>query len=54
MLKRVSGVLLDLSGTLFVDKAPTPGAIAALERYAAIWRVASVQNIESENLGQPL
>ena len=31
-LGKVSGVLLDLSGTIFVDKAPTPGAIAALQR----------------------
>ena len=32
-LGKVSGVLLDLSGTLFIDKTPTPGALDALGRF---------------------
>jgi len=29
---KVSGVLLDLSGTLYIDKTPTRGALASLGR----------------------
>ncbi len=39
-LGKVSGVLLDLSGTLFVEKSPTPGALAALEKSAKPTHVA--------------
>ena len=35
-LGKVSGVLVDLSGTLFIEKTPTPGAIAALERFMSL------------------
>lgn len=37
VLGKVSGVLLDLSGTLFVENAPTPGALAALDKSVPIY-----------------
>lgn len=33
-LGKVSGVLLDLSGTLHIESTPTPKAISALKRYS--------------------
>lgn len=42
VLGKVSGVLLDLSGTLFVENAPTPGALAALDKSVPIYIYATI------------
>ena len=42
-LRRIRGVLLDLSGTLYIDTTPTPSAVEALNR--CLFALIMVQNI---------